>query len=196
MSTHKSKERAAGSAVQVVDPAQHPRVTEASRHLARQIHKERLAVLGLCPSSDEIAVLPACLQIANALAEQSDAPVALLDVNARWSALPAAAAGQPLITRWISGERVALLSLPPEISIGAGMLEIGRLLQSGRTMFEHILVDFTGLDRVGEHLSAASHCDALIFVAQAGVTTDIDLLRLSADFYNHRSLGVLLIGTR
>lgn len=191
----------ATGAVQVVDARAHPGVAERSHHIARMIRREGLAAIGLCPGSDDVAVLPAAAQVGVALAEQSGSPVALLDINARWSALPpppdrSTLAGPLLLTRWLAASRLALVSLSPHTSIGAGLIEMARLVQSGRSMFEHVLVDLTGLDRLGEHLAAASMCDALIFVAQAGKTTERDLERLGHDFAAHRSMGVVLIGTK
>lgn len=190
----------AAAAVQVADPDRLPAVVEASRHIARVLRRERLAVLGLVPAGDDVAVLPAAVQIGVALGEQSGAPVALIDINARWSALPPAPDvptldGSGLLrTRWLAGEKLALLSLPPLSSIGAGLVEMARILRSGRSMFEQLLVDMTGLERLGEHLSAASMCDALVFVARARSTTEHDLERLKRAFPRTRCLGVILTG--
>ena len=194
------------SAVKVVDPEALSQVTEESRHIARLLRREGLSVLGLCPASDEVAVLPAAVQVGVALSEQSGAPVALVEANARWTAMPvipepmresgrATFVGSLLLTRWLAGDRLALLSLPPDASIGAGLVEMERLIRSGRSMFEQVLIDLTGLERLGEHLAAASMCDALVFVARAGVTVEDDLLRLSHAFVSHRTLGVVLVGT-
>lgn len=191
--------RPVAAAAHVVDPALAPEVGEASRRIAGILRRERLGAVGLCPASDEVAVLPAAVQIGAALAEGTGTPVALLDINVRWSAMPPAAEAQgagPLRTRWIAGDRLALLSLPPEASIGVGLMEMARLLRSGRSMFEQVLVDMTGLDRLGEHLAAAALCDALIFVARAGVTRERELLDLSKAFSAHRVLGVVLTGKK
>lgn len=192
------------AAVQVIRPEHQPEVVEASRHIARVLRREQLPVLGLCPASDSVAVLPAAVQIGVALSEQSRAPVALIDINARWSALPAPALpdaptldGAGLLrTRWLSGNKLALLSLPPRVSIGTGLLEFDRIIRSGRSMFDQLLVDLTGLERLGEHLSAASLCDALVYVARARVTTERDLERLQRAYGSQRCLGVILTGIR
>ncbi|MCS6912876.1 MAG: hypothetical protein RMK29_05300 [Myxococcales bacterium] len=192
--------RSRAATLQVADPERFPEVVEAARHIARLIRRERLAVLGFCPASDAAAVLPAAAQVGVALAEQSGSPVALIDINARWSALPPppdapTLEGSGLLrTRWLSSDKLALLSLPPQASIGAGLVEMARILRSGRTMFEQLLVDMTGLDRLGEHLSAAAMCDALVFVARALKTTEQDLERLQRDFATCRCLGVILTG--
>ncbi len=190
------------STVKVVDSEALSRVTEESRHIARILRREKLTVLGLCPASDEVAVLPAAVQIGVALSEQSGAPIALVEANARWTAMPVAPeagrtsfSGSLLLTRWLAGDRLALLSLPPNASIGAGLIEMERLIRSGRSMFEQVLIDLTGLERLGEHLAAASMCDALVYVARAGLTTEEDLLRLTHAFTAHRTLGVILVGT-
>lgn len=204
----RSAHAAAASAVKVADPDRLPHVVEASRHIARVLRRERLPVLGLCPASDDVAVLPAAVQVGVALGEQLGAPVALIDINARWSALasgapaPGAVPGEAppldgaglLRTRWLQGDKLALLSLPPQASIGAGLVEMARILRSGRTMFEQLLVDLTGLERLGEHLSAAAMCDALVFVARTGLTTEDDLLRLARSYAMSRCLGVILTG--
>jgi hypothetical protein len=191
------------SEVKVVDSAALSQVTEESRHIARLLRREGMKVLGLCPASDEVAVLPAAVQVGVALSEQSGAPVALVEANARWTAVPVPAgqgritfSGSLLLTRWLAGDRLALLSLPPDASIGAGLIEMERLVRSGRSMFEQVLIDLTGLERLGEHLAAAAMCDALVFVARAGVTTEEDLLRLTNAFVAHRTLGVVLVGSR
>lgn len=196
------KQRRAAHVVKVVDPQEQPGVIEQSRHIARVLRRENLKALGLCPASDEVAVLPAAVQIGVALAEQSGAPVALVDVNARWSALPpprragTLSGDSLLLTRWLAGDRLALLSLPPEASIGAGLVEMARLLHSGRSMFEQVLIDLTGLERLGEHLAAAAMCDALVLVARAGQSSEDDLLRLRHAFSGHQLLGVILVGLR
>lgn len=185
-----------------------PEVAEASRHIARVLRRDALVAIGLCPTSDDVAVLPAAVQIGVALSEQSGAPVALFDVNARWSALPggppgarggaeadAALQGPILRSRWIAGDRLSILSLPEGATIGTGLVEMERLLRSGRSMFEHVLVDLTGLERLGEHLAAANMCDALVFVARAGSTRESDLDRLRHAFASHRTLGVILTGS-
>src|SRR4051794_6944834 len=119
----------AAAAVQVADPDRLPQVVEASRHIARVLRRERLPVLGFCPASDDVAVLPAAVQVGVAIGEQVGAPVALIDINARWSAF-APGPGSPTLpgapgfdapptldgagllrTRWLQGDKLALLSL-------------------------------------------------------------------------------------
>jgi hypothetical protein len=192
------KSKPPASAVEVIAAEALPEVAEQSRHIARVLRQTPLSVLGLCPASDEVAVLPAAVQIGVALAEQSGAPIALLDVNARWSAVPRGTTllgDSLLLTRWLAGDRLALLSLPPDASVGAGLVEMARIVRAGRNMFEKLLVDLTGLERLGEHLAAAAMCDALVFVARAGVTTDLHLERLQHAFGAFQCLGVLLLGT-
>lgn len=176
-----------------------PRLVEECRHIARRLRREQIKALGLYPVNDESAALPAAAHIGVALGEQSSAPVALVDVNARWrtGSAPAAASGtlgSLLRTRWLAGDRLALLALPEGASIGAGLLELGRLLSSGRAMFENILIDMTGLERLGEHLAAATLCDALLLVARAGRTKEEHLERARVTFAAHRVLGVILTG--
>lgn len=202
-------------------PGERSSLGEASRQIAQSLRQVPGKVIGFCPTDDQIAVLPAATQIGTALADLLAAPVALLDVNARWSATPqgqgdrnkpqeeATSQEGHFLTRWLAGDRLALLSLPPYTSIGRGIVEMGRLVQSGRSIFEKVLLDFTGLDRLGEHLAAAAHCDGLLLVGKVGVTTDLDLMKQVANFtqggpiqkgrpsqQNTPILGVILLGAK
>lgn len=206
-----------------IAPAVAVALAEECRHVARRLRQEALRALGLYPVNDHAAVRPAAVRIASALAEQSGTPVALVDLDPEdpetpqtpekpASASPETAtsasgasssrsspsiAAQPLLrTRWLGTDQVAVLTLPDNHSrsVGVGLLEVQRLLESGREMFDHLLIDLTGLERHGEHLAAAALCDAVLLVARAGRTSEADILRARLTLQTQAIVGVLLMG--
>lgn len=206
-----------------IAPAVAVALAEECRHVARRLRQEALRALGLYPVNDHAAVRPAAVRIASALAEQSGTPVALVDLDpetpestdardqpAPPRASPSSSASssassqsspsitaEPLLrTRWLGTDQVAVLTLPDNHSrsVGVGLLEVQRLLESGREMFDHLLIDLTGLERHGEHLAAAALCDAVLLVARAGRTSEADILRARLTLPTQAIVGVLLMG--
>jgi Mrp family chromosome partitioning ATPase len=173
---------------------------ECARAARRLVHAGR-RVIGLLPSSDRVAVPPIGVQLGLALADLSGTTVAFVDTNLRWPALPrevvdAADAGEAqeaFSTRWLRGS-LALVVAPRGARGGAGVLELGRVLDEGSELFGCVLVDLTGLKRLGEHLDAIRLVDGVVIVARAGETTEGELLRLRHELPIDKNLGILLTG--
>jgi hypothetical protein len=60
--------------------------------------------------------------------------------------------------------------------------------------FGHVLVDLTGLDRIGAALEACDALDGVVLVARAARTTRREVLRWLRDLPADRLLGVVLTG--
>jgi hypothetical protein len=171
---------------------------ECARAARRLVHAGR-RVIGLLPSSDRVAVPPIGVQLGLALADLSGATVAFVDTNQRWPALDGAVVadarqeGDAFATRWLRGS-LALVVAPQGRHSSTGVLELGRVLRDGAELFGCVLVDLTGLKRLGEHLDAIALVDGVVIVARAGETTEGELLRLRHELPAEKNLGVLLIG--
>ena len=68
-----------------------------------------------------------------------------------------------------------------------------RVLIDGSDLFEHVLVDLTGFELLGEHASAAACMDAVALVGHAHHTREHELLELVRLMPHGRFLGVLLV---
>lgn len=178
---------------------------DCARAARRLVHAGR-RVIGLLPSSDRVAVPPVGVQLGLSLADLSGATVAFVDANLRWPALPGTVvdaadgslsdfeANAAFATRWLRGS-LALVVAPRNADRGtSGVLELRRVLAEGAELFGSVLVDLTGLKRLGEHLDAIALVDGVVVVARAGETTEGELLRLKHELPVEKNLGVLLIG--
>jgi hypothetical protein len=164
--------------------------------IARGIHHEALQVVGLLPASDDVGVLSFGLQLGLALAEVSRARVAVVDADVRWPALssgePAAADGA-FTTHWLRGS-LALLTPTHVDAAGAGVPQLAKVIAQGAERFAHLLIDLTGFERLGEHLTAVELTHAVLLVGRAGHTRERELLRLSGELRPEQNLGVVLVG--
>ena len=172
----------------------------ACARVARRIHGEQIRVIGFVPADDQVAVPPVLIQLGIALTELSGATIAVVDANVRYPGLGALNEGKQtdsddsvFSTRWLYGS-LALLSAPQVESAGQVVPQLARVLIDGADLFEHVLVDLTGFELLGEHASAAACMDAVALVGRAHHSREKDLVGLAQLMPHGRFLGVLLVG--
>lgn len=172
----------------------------ACARIARRVRDEKLRVIGFVPSDDAVAVPPLLIQLGLALCDLTGATIAVVDANVRYPGLPMLNRGQAtdskasvFSTRWLRGS-LALLSPPRVESAGEVVPQLARLILDSNDLFEHVLVDLTGFELLGEHATAAACMDAVALVAGAHKTRDKELIQLAELMPRGRFLGVLLVG--
>lgn len=177
--------------------------------VARRLHLSRNKVIGFIPSTDDVAVPPLLIQLGIALTELTGATIAVVDANVRWPGLAGLAtlddpddehagadevdAGSVFRTKWVRGS-LALLTPPRSEQAGEAVPQLARLLLSGVELFEHMLVDLTGFDLLGEHASAAACMDTTVLVGRAHQSREHHLLAMEKAMPRGRFMGVLLVG--
>jgi hypothetical protein len=173
----------------------------ACTRVARRIHNEGVRVVGFVPAADTVAVPPVLIQLGIALTELTGATIAVVDANVRYPGLGMLNRGQQtdsdesvFSTRWLYGS-LALLSAPQVESAGQVVPQLARVLIDGADLFEHVLVDLTGFELLGEHASAAACMDAVALVGRAHRTREKELLELARLMPRGRFLGVLIVGS-
>ena len=175
--------------------------TECTR-LARVLQQRGCRVLGLVPAADDVAVPAVALQLGVGLVEVTGSPVGVVDAYGTW---PGTAAGEApkvsarpdpslFATSWLI-DNLAFLA-PRAIDVGAMLLRLDAALHAEAQVFQHLVIDMTGFDHLGEHLAAMALLDGVIVLARAGRTTVPELVRWMRDIPEEKNLGVLLAGTR
>jgi hypothetical protein len=172
----------------------------ACARIARQLHHDRIRVVGFVPADDQVAIPPLIIQLGLALCDLTGATVAVVDANVRYPGLAALNRGQAtdsdesvFSTRWIRGS-LALLSPPRVERAGEVLPHLARVLIDGADLFAHVLVDLTGFELLGEHASAAACMDGVALVARAHHSREQELVELAHMMPPGRFLGVLLVG--
>ena len=175
-------------------------VRAACARVARQLHAERIRVIGFVPADDQVAVPPILIQLGIALTELTGATIAVVDANVRYPGLGALNEGKQtdsdesvFSTRWLRGS-LALLSAPEVERAGQVVPQLARVLLDGAELFAHVLVDLTGFELLGEHASAAACMDAVALVGRAHHSREQELVELARLMPHGRFLGVLLVG--
>ncbi len=168
--------------------------------IARRLLIEGTKVIGFIPVRDDVAVPSVAIQLGLSLVELSGATAAYVDANVRFPALAAMSEGAPppgpnevFSTRWLKGS-LALLTPYKAERAGEAVPALASLLLEGTGLFEHVLVDLTGFDRLGEHASAAACMDGVVLVGRAHKTREKDVLSFVGEMPKSRFLGVLLVG--
>lgn len=168
--------------------------------IARKLRHDKLRVVGFVPSDDAVAVPPLLIQLGLALCDLTGATIAVVDANVRYPGLPMLTRGKAtnskdtvFSTRWLRGS-LALLSPPRVESAGEVVPQLARLIIDSNDLFEHVLVDLTGFELLGEHATAAACMDGVALVAGAHKTRDKELIQLAELMPRGRFLGVLLVG--
>ena len=175
-------------------------VQAACARIARQIHQDKLRVVGFVPSDDEVAVPPVLVHLGLALTYMTGGTVAVVDANVRYPGLAQVSRGRDtdrddsvFTTQWLRGS-LALLSPPRVERAGEIVPQLARVLLDGSDLFAHVLVDLTGFELLGEHASAAACMDAVAIVSRAHHTREQELIALSRLMPRGRFMGVLLVG--
>jgi hypothetical protein len=191
--------RLAEIGIEVITDDDGPLVRAECIRIARRLHATGEKIIGLIPAADDVAIPPLGIQLGVALTELTGATIAFVDANARYPGLSALATDHRredssfFSTRWLRGS-LALLTPPRDQRSGEAVPQLARLLLDGVDLFEHVLVDLTGFELLGEHGSAAACMDAVMLVGRAHRTREKELLRFRAEMPQKRFLGVLLVG--
>ncbi|HWN66123.1 MAG TPA: hypothetical protein VNM90_00720 [Haliangium sp.] len=199
--------------IHIITDEEDPLVRAECIRVARRLHLSRNKVIGFIPSTDDVAVPPVLIQLGIALTELTGATIAVVDANVRWPGLAGLAtpddpvdpddesgedadavdAGSVFRTKWVRGS-LALLTPPKSEQAGEAVPQLARLLLSGTELFEHMLVDLTGFDLLGEHASAAACMDTTVLVGRAHQSRENHLLTMQKAMPRSRFMGVLLVG--
>ncbi|MEZ4362104.1 MAG: hypothetical protein R3B48_18090 [Kofleriaceae bacterium] len=156
-------------------------------------------VLGFVPAGDDVAVPPVMIQLAISLSTLTGSPTAVVDANVRYPGLPMLATQSQLgdtvySTRWVSS-LVALLSPQGLFRAGEVVPQLASVVVDGAEIFGHTLVDLTGFELIGEHVSAAAGMDRVVVVARTHHTREPAVLGLAQVLPADKFLGVLLVGS-
>jgi len=85
--------------------------------------------------------------------------------------------------------------LTPRSFDPGGMLpKLTAAVRHEATIFSHLVVDLTGFDHMGEHLSVMETLDGVVVLARSGRTRSRQLEHWMRDIPAERNLGVLLTG--
>lgn len=208
--------------IRIITDEDDPLVRAECIRVARRLHLSRNKVIGFIPSTDDVAVPPVLIQLGIALTELTGATIAVVDANVRWPGLAGLAspddpadpddpddpgdpddqtgedpdavdAGSVFRTKWVRGS-LALLTPPKSEQAGEAVPQLARLLLSGTELFEHMLVDLTGFDLLGEHASAAACMDTTVLVGRAHQSRENHLLTMQKAMPRGRFMGVILVG--
>lgn len=177
-----------------------PEVRAECMRIARRLLLEQTKVIGFIPAKDNVGVPSVAIQLGLALVELSGATAAYVDANVRYPAMAELSRGSDqgnedsvFSTRWIKGS-LALLTPHRAEKAGEAVPALANLLLDGVQLFEHVLVDLTGFELLGEHASAAACMDAVVLVGRAHETREADILQFMNEMPQSRFLGVLLVG--
>ncbi|WP_428265237.1 hypothetical protein [Haliangium sp.] len=190
--------------IHIIGDEEDPLVRAECIRIARRIHLSRNRVVGFIPATDDVAVPPVAIQLGHALTQLTPATIAVVDANVRWPGLAGLArdddddaqgpdTSSVFRTKWL-GDSLALLTPPHSEQSGEAVPQLARLLLSGAELFEHILVDLTGFDLLGEHASAAACMDTTILCGRARKTRERHLREMERAMPRKRFMGVLLVG--
>jgi len=182
--------------------------------LARQLRSSARRVIGVLPSSDDVAAWPLVLELGLSLAHITGAGIAALDVEHRWPELVPALVGEGtgpadalpelpvddnlyLYSMTLLTPTFVLLAPRETIPKGAKVHMLDLMLsplRQEKAVFQHVLVDLTGFEeRIGEFLGGVDLVDGVITVGRVAVTLEQDLVRLQRELPKEKNLGVLLV---
>ncbi len=177
-----------------------PEVRAECIRIARRLLAEQSKIIGFIPADDTVGIPAMAIQIGLALVELSGATAAYVDANVRYPALAALSSDSDegsensvFSTRWLMGS-LALLTPRRAERAGEAVPALASLLLDGVRLFEHVLVDLTGFELLGEHASAAACMDGVVLVGRAHGTHEESILQFLNEMPESRFLGVLLVG--
>ena len=181
-----------------IDPDSQREAYAAVLRAARRLRLSDRQVIGFFPAESRAPILPLLIQLAFALSEEGDVPVALVDANARFPAL-----GDRVSTVAADTEGLVALELTASVELytprrarakAFSEAELSRVIEEKRARFRHVLVDLTGLEQEGEHLLGFKLVDGTVLVAHAKSTHEYALVVAARQVPVERRLGVLLVG--
>jgi len=187
--------RAAG--IGVTADGDPPALRVECARLARRMRERLVQTLGLVPAGDDVAVPAVAIELGRALAESSASSVGVLDAHGSWACARALIRDAPpdgtlFGTSWLFDNLAVLTPRIFEAGAMLGLLQSAVVEHIG--VFNHLVVDLTGFDHLGEQLAAFQLLDAVVLVARSGRTTTRQVQRWLRDLPDDRSLGVLLTG--
>jgi len=170
--------------------------TECAR-LVRRMRERLVHTLGLMPAADDVAVPAVAIELGRALADKRGNVVGVIDALGGWRCAPAliesAARSDNLpVKSWVL-PNLALIT-PRARGVGAMLQELAGMLLEQAVAFSDMVVDLTGVNHLGEQLSAFDLLDGVAVVARSGRTTTQEIRRLLSEIPARRGLGVLLTG--
>ncbi|MCB9587383.1 MAG: hypothetical protein H6718_18425 [Polyangiaceae bacterium] len=197
MEAGKSKLESLG--IPPITPGETPEAYAEFFRAARKLRTLGLKTIALIPSDDRVAIPPVAIQLALALSHAAEQTVNVLDANTRHPALSGLASKleertqrRGFVTTWIA-DRVTVTT-PPSRLAGLNLVELEETLDRDRQRYGCVLIDFTGFEKLGEHVRAYQIVDGVLIVARTGKTKERDLLARHAEVPDEKALGVLLIG--
>jgi hypothetical protein len=178
----------------VLAPGQEDVRVECTR-IASVLIRRGLKLVGLMPAGPSAAVPAVAIQLGQALGDLTGSPVAVCDIAGSWNAAlrHGEGSGPTLFAATWLGDNLAVLT-PRTFDTGGVVLKLEQALRGEAAIFAMLLVDLTGLERLGEHVAAMAMVDGVAIVARAGVTGETELRRWLRDVPSERNLGVLLVG--
>lgn len=189
------KLRAAG--IPVTANGDPPAVRVECARMARRMRERLVQTIGLVPAGDNVAVPAVAIELGRALAETSASAVGVVDAHGSWPCARALIENAPADgtlfgTSWLF-DNLAVLT-PRIFEAGAMLGQLSGAVTEHIGVFNHLVVDLTGFDHLGEQLAAFALLDAAVLVARSGRTTMRQVQRWVRDLPDDRSLGVLLTG--
>ena len=187
--------RAAG--IQVTAHGDPPALRAECARLARRMRERLVQTIGLVPAGDDVAIPAVAIELGRALADTSASAVGVVDANGSWACARALIRDAPpdgtlFGTSWLFDN---LAVLTPRIFVAGAMLgQLHSAVVEHSGVFNHLVVDLTGFDHLGEQLTAFQLLDAAVLVARSGRTTTRQVQRWLRDLPDECSLGVLLTG--
>ena len=174
-----------------------PAVRVECARLARRMRERLVQTIGLVPAGDNVAVPAVAIELGRALADSSASAVGVIDAHGSWPCAralirDAPADGTLFGASWLFDNLAVLTPRIFEAGAMLGQLQTAVMEHSG--VFQHLVVDLTGYDHLGEQLAAFALLDAVVVVARSGRSTMRQVQRWVSDLPERRSLGVLLTG--
>lgn len=193
------QQRLAPIGIEPIEPDLDPGAYAEVYRLARQIRASEDHVLGFVPADPATPVTPLAVQLALALSDATSEKVALFDANVHDSRLkgvhlPDDPEIDGFATCWLDNRTAIIVSVIESPVGGRNMPKIEAAIARARARFGWVLVDFSGMEKLGEHRRAYDLVEGIILVARAGQTRDKVLVRRQREIPPERDLGVLLVG--
>lgn len=156
-------------------------------------------LIGLWPIRGA-TVLPLAIRLASGVAQLRGEPAATVCTEASGPPPPIALSRAPGLARFgraeLDGGRVTLWMPERAIDseeIGAALVEMETILTERARRSVIVLVDLTGLLRLGHHLAALERLGGFCLVAQTGRARESDLIAVRDSAAADKLLGVVLV---
>jgi hypothetical protein len=190
--------------IDVVSEVENPAIYAEFIEIGRHIAACSVQTIGLWPANPTIGIPALAVHIGLALADITSSTVAFVDANVRYPAarqllkrreLKASTKDDELdfTTLWLRGMLAVLI---PQVlgSAGEGLARLKATLEEGRSLFGHMLVDLTGFEHIGDHLSAMELLDGVSIVAIPKRTRVERLLEMQHEIGPQKLMGCILTG--